>query len=361
MKIQTKDLVIVQVTDKRKALVTVTQDNDGDFVGFEHDDGVRNKETRSVLEFNADDVIANLGRKPQVGSTAYGKRIEPFVSSEKMPMLGTVAFFRSLEEGEIAAIRKGLARVLAKLQDLKLINMLNLEVNIYPKRGSKYAGSYTYKGGDAVDVLALFPKDFSDLNYLLWHEFGHYIWFRYLSEKLKARWVNAFRKSIDVSRQGDAQLKRMLKDLQKSDEPTCKDFRKQLDPESAELFDEVLGFISSYHNLSAKHIDILRGNDFDISEYWPELVNLQNLTPIISEYATKNPEELFAETIGFIFTKKEVPASLTKLWNKTYDALPKDGKVAKTSTKDDDEDDAAETEAARKRKAKRAGKAIKLR
>jgi hypothetical protein len=77
-----------------------------------------------------------------------------------------------------------------------------------------------------------------------------------------------------------------------------------------------------------------------VEDLWPEKdVDKNELNPIVSEYACKNPEELFAEAFSFSLVGKKLPKSVGKLLDKTLSyAKDRIKKIEEPENKDDSED-----------------------
>ena len=106
--------------------------------------------------------------------------------------------------------------------------------------------------------------------------------------------------------------------LSQQDNPS--DFKSTLAEEEALAYKWILRTIQSVHGLSVKELDFLfeAGMLDDIKKLWPvRTIPRKELEPIVSEYATKNYKELFAETFAFYFTKKKLPEPLKRLLEKS--------------------------------------------
>lgn len=310
MRIEKDDFLIVTTGDTGKNVLVqcVAYDSkESEYVGVIDDKFRAHKETQSITRFTPGDVVANLGPAPVLGN-AYKVKVEPFRSAFNMKPWGTVYLFRDMSESETLVLKRGLQEVGKWIVDQKLDRELPLEIHVKPPRG-RYAGFYSSpRGEDAVPVITLQPKAMENMRYVLLHEYAHHIWFRMLPPRMHARWVQLYHKCISLSPVLDAQVATLLSDF-KSAHMTLREFRSELgDDKEGALFDEVMGYISSYHNLTQRHLQLLLDESFPIDDFWPRTaLELQEMDLTISEYAQKSPEEYWPEAVAFTLSKMPVP------------------------------------------------------
>ena len=276
------------------------------------------------IEYDESTLIANLGTKPRVGGSAFGVKIEPFISSVASKY-GEMLFFRKLEDKE----KKALKSALRKTYDRMIESSLNVfpftTMRILPKRG-KYAGCYKFrrKMSDVWDSVELFPETFEDVKYneyVLFHEYAHAVWYKMLDVRYKARWIKMYHKRLDLSNILKDRLEPMLDELLQF-AGNLSDFYKEQDDENRLVFREVLAHYKRYHKMDSYSLDILHVEDTEkFASMWPKRATLVESKPDLSEYSMTKPEEFFAEAFAFYMTGRSMPKDITKLMDKTLTAL----------------------------------------
>ncbi len=88
----------------------------------------------------------------------------------------------------------------------------------------------------------------------------------------------------------------------------------------------VTGYIplgKDLHAIDRKHFELALMLGDDVSVYWPKTVELSEKKVIISDYAKRSPEELFAEAFALNFVGKKLPQKLHDLLDKHMRTLVK--------------------------------------
>jgi hypothetical protein len=261
-------------------------------------------------------IIANLGKNPKYGS-AYNLKIEPFREHHLLRPVGDVFVFRFLEDEERESLLKQL-KIFAKWVEREgFITFLPIVINIRNKRG-KWAGSYKYTTKeDTLDELTIHTENLVDLQYLFKHEWGHHVWFRYLNDKQRAKWVSLFKEKIlTIHNFDDKMLKKLKNDWIKS-KLTGKEFIKECEDVEKKLFVNAISYVKRSHKLNLKHVDLMLHEGKEITKYWPQEITFCEPTSIVSEYACVSPEEFFAESFAFYYLKEsnldsEISTSMEK-------------------------------------------------
>jgi hypothetical protein len=334
------DYVVATIEEKKKLLLVDKKRSDGMLKTLLADHSIIDDPQTFVIE--GDDVLANMGPNPEPGS-AYGVRVEPCVGSVDIKPWGRVYFLRRLEKSERGAIKKQLKITGRFIQKLGLDSILPMQIAVKPKSG-RWAGKYLYRptpedvdsGQAANDWMHLAPHQinrnyneeqiFGFLPYVILHEFGHGIWYRKMTYALKAKWIKLYTKSKKRHRAELRQIQRLGQNFIAS-KATVRMFMKEISEDEQEVFNEILSYISTYHGLETKHLDTLviaqRGKL--IRRYWPRRpLTLVDDNPFVTEYATKNVEELFAEAFSHYYVKElreKVPANVRKLLLRTLKAV----------------------------------------
>jgi hypothetical protein len=195
------------------------------------------------------------------------------------------------------------------------------EVHRY--NGEKYGGMYkrSRKPDKNPHRFIIKPEMWppEDWPYVILHEYAHHLHSQFMtSRKLNAAWVKLYNTSILVKDIDEKQTSRVLDNLL-AQEALPSDFKGQLDEEDALTFKWILKALRAQHKLSIKELDTLFAADYrdDIRDLWPERVTSSDLAPLVTEYATKNVRELFAESFSYYLVGKEIPKSCVALLEKS--------------------------------------------
>jgi hypothetical protein len=272
-------------------------------------------------DYDEDTLLANLGPKPPVGTSAFGVKIEPYVKTTELP-IGTVYHFRRMKKAEGKAFRAAVKKTYKKMMDANLDVFPFTSTYIYPKRG-KYSGMYSYsvRISEVSDKLTLFPETFEDQKwneYMLFHEYGHAVWYKMLDNRVRAKWIKLYQKRMELTIGLKDNLANLLDDFLKSDEP-IKSYKRMLEDHEQLVFGEAVAYIKRYYKLDENAIDILRIEDATrFAEMWPKrTVIIENIKEDPSKYAMTKPEELFAETFAFYMKGNTISSDLKKLMDNT--------------------------------------------
>lgn len=273
-----------------------------------------------MVEYDEQNLVAVLGTKPKPGS-AYGVKINPYISSVETKY-GPIHFYRELNEREMKSFKKALKATYAKMVEDSLDVFPFTAMRVYPKRG-KYAGMYEIrrKGTEVSDKVDLFPETFEDAEwneYLLFHEYGHAVWYKMVQSRMKARWIKMFHKRIELTNFLKERLVSLLDECLAYQDGNLKDFFKELDDESKAVFKEVLAHYKKYHKLDSRSLDILFTEDSEkFASMWPKRSTVVESKADISDYAGTKPEEFWAECFAFHMTGRKMPGDVVKLMEKT--------------------------------------------
>jgi hypothetical protein len=194
---------------------------------------------------------------------------------------------------------------------------------IHPFNGEKYCGMYkrSRKPEKNPHRFIIKPEMMpaTEWTYVVMHEYAHHLHSEFVtSRKLNGSWVKLYNTSILVKDVDAKQCRRILDNLL-AQEAQPSDFKGQLDEGDALAFKWILKVIRTQHKLSIKELDTLFAAEFfdDIQDVWPEKVTMNDLNPLVTEYATKNYRELFAESFAYYMTGKSLPKAVTALLEKS--------------------------------------------
>ncbi len=345
MKIQSKDYVLVALEGgKKSALVRVIEADDPKrmrgVVDQSHIDEIDIKGAGDPVTFRRSDVMANLGQRPKFG-TAYGSKVEVLRSKASHDWFGTIRVFASVLDNE--DLKAEFKKHLKSAEHLIRKNRLPQLPIIFDIRhtSGKYAGYYKYRRGK-LDLLTIrlsetdIHKDY--IHYVVTHEYAHGIWFRHVPATVKKKWIDLYHKATEIKKVKKDELERLCSDLVAAESLAA--FKKEIDPEDRKLLAACFKQIKASHQLDVNHIQLLIGLEEDISDIWPTYVELGNPELILSDYARKSPEELFAEAVSFWLTGKKLPKQIQNAVDRTMTRLSKtDVDEADQSTGYDSDDE----------------------
>jgi len=271
------------------------------------------------------DIVVVLGQQPYPGKV-YGFDVGSLHRKRLThDRFGDVHFFYKPEKQVLSDLRDSMTRVANKLNKQDLGFLLNDVVyEVLPYHGEKYAGMYLRSKTDKVpDRIQIRPEIMpaSEYDYVWYHELGHrlHLTFCRESKKLNAQWLKLYATSIKamtIKKDKSQQLLDLLIDGQE----TPSDFKRGLDEEDALAFKWIIRTIQQVNGLSIKDLDTLFEAEMkeEITKVWPvRSISHKELAPIVSEYATVNFKELFAECFAFYMTKKKLPEPIIKLMEKS--------------------------------------------
>lgn len=326
--IEAKDFVIVQEPQKRAALLQVTSVDTKTFSGILEQD--RRKAYREI-ELSRKHVVVNLGPKPVPGNVYNIDVSNIYQKTISHEWWGSLHFYTRLEPAIMKTLRGSLDKTADRLTKLGFSAFADLfEVEIRAKKG-KYAGMYQHRPGQS---LLWFAPEWAQgspavMDEVLYHEFGHAVRFNGLSEatKIRQKWLRLYQQSIRPVTIPEKAFRSMLSHLKgqrDSDDEisfgeALKAFAAQ-SPKAEKTVDVLKTWLRQVPHLSTKELSLAWvAEDYDYLEsVWPKAsVDSSELSPVISEYATKNVEETFAECFAQYCLKKKLPEAYHSLMEKS--------------------------------------------
>lgn len=339
MKYEKHDYLIVNVDDKMKLGQVINmkaRGASGKSISSELilEDGIEGDDPTKVV-FGPEDVVANLGTDPRRGNRVYGVNVQIFEDEITLKGFPFTAFsYRELTEREEETFIKVMFRARKILREHKAFDWAAAvdRCVIKPKQG-KMAGYYKFKnlkGGVPQDEIGFTPEDFETKEELLFvtlHEMSHGIWYRQVPKDIQARWAKLFNKRASLNRsQQDALLN--LFGLITAMTKEGMDFRgisKALRTEYEDefrIFDDVLKHIKKVWHMDKEEAEtLMKMDDKKFFSMWPTVTDLTDWNYDVSEYATTNVREFFAESMAFYLTGTELPADVTKYCKNTLSKL----------------------------------------
>ena len=326
-KFESGDLVIAEPAGAGKNfLFKVSGLDKGIIVGtLEKDSHVR--ALRKTVEVPVSDVIVNLGRDPKPGK-AYDCDLTAIYKGRKTHEdFGTLYWFYKpdTEVGErVVKTFDKCARILKKHNlDFTLQPEFGIwEIQRYD--GEKYCGMYKHSRDPEKNPHRFIfrpemvePKDYA---WVILHEHAHHIEREFLRSKaLRGQWVQLYNSTILVDDIDKGTCKALLDEIL-TQEALPSDYKGQLDEDSQIILKWVLKHIKQQHKLSIRELDMLfdAGMKDEIRDVWPQHgVSMNDLKPLVTDYATKNWKELFAESVSLHLTGTILPKSVVALIDKS--------------------------------------------
>lgn len=319
MKIEKGDYVIVH--NPKKLLLQVQETNDDNFTGF-----------LTVInptsdEYAIKDILCNLGKNPPYKGNALSISLERYYRTSDSDF-GEINWYFKPSKEERTLLTNALNLMYKKLDKINATSFLPLEdgVSVKLPRG-KYTGMYTVRG--ARHGMILMPKEAdysnSNLDYVIAHESGHGVWATSLSEKTQGMWTKLYHESVTVKKlpNTDKQVKLILswiKDANKSG-TYLSDLISQMSEEQEEIFYALTEHVYTHHKLNLEDLDVLSSTHDLTATLFPTEIYVSEIDAVITEYATKNVHEFFAEAFAFHISGKKLPNSVLPLMNYTLGTL----------------------------------------
>lgn len=308
---QGKDYLFKALTDSDAKSVEAVLEKDSHIPGMRH-----------TMTVPLSDVVLNLGNDPHPGKV-YGHDVGTLhrkrLTHDKF---GDVHFFYRPDKQVLADLKESMDTVAKRLerQDLQFL-LDNVIFEVIPYNGEKYAGLFkmTKRGDNVTKRIQIRPEIMpaSEYPYVWYHELGHnlHLDFCRSSKKLNAQWLKLFNTSIRVDTIKKDKSQQLLDALIGGEEPPS-DFKRGLDEDDALAFKWLIRTIQQVNGLSIQDLDTLFEAEMkdEVAKVWPvRNISHKELAPIVSEYATQNYKELFAECFAFYMTKKKLPEPVVKL------------------------------------------------
>jgi hypothetical protein len=314
--------VIVKLKDDKPVLAQIQRVNADGIVAFVEKDRHLRKQS---IRFNKKDVKVNLGLRPFPGR-AYGFDLSNlYRKTIEHDFWGNIHFFIELEKPVLNMLKHSLDRTAERVTKLKLAPYTNLfETEIKSKHG-KYAGMYIHSKGEERPNMVWFAPECADnqpevMDNLVYHEFGHVIRFNGIRQnKLRNKWLRLYQRSIAPVKIGKNVLASILNDMDEYDEQEesfGQVFGALTEDHGVRIQKAILQWFKQTHKVSNKELEIMwRSSKIkDLERLWPDhTVDTHDLKPVVTEYATKNCEELFAESFAFYAQKKKLPSKIEEL------------------------------------------------
>lgn len=285
----------------------------------------KNEARGSTIKVDPSNILLNFGTSVPEGQTVMGFRLEPWYGVHHLKRWGRLHWRRFISDEDKQKIIAAFDRVMKEVRKMGLDYKLPIEIEVLPPRG-RWAGFYKYVE-DELDTMGLTMKEFVQLEYVIWHETGHHVWYRHLDDETRKKWLDLFAGGVQVEEIDAGKLRRMRKDL--VEKANLKEFRKELEDSEKVVLKEVLRHIKSVHHMDPDDLQIMLGQEDDLKKIWPKnAMEVSDISLFVSEYARKNVREMFAESLAFYQTGQEMNPTVKKLIKRTMNDLTAKNVVA---------------------------------
>ena len=276
-------------------------------------------ETPTPFDFNPDEVVANLGPAPAPGK-AYGVKIEVLHRRIPTKFFGEIRIMRDFDDTQFKKLKSTLKSVETEWNRRKLPET-RIDTIIKSQDG-KYSGSYRTRSAE-TDLMTLMPhEDMSEMSYVVSHELAHGLWYRNFTPRMHNAWVKMYHKAVVLYEIGNKDLVAMLKEIEESEDLFA--YIRGCDEETQPVMKAILRYVKQVHGVDKKHLQTALVLGESIESYWPHSIEIGDKELIISDYARKSPEELFAEAFAFHFAGSKLPKSIARLLEDSLSTLVKD-------------------------------------
>lgn len=342
------DYLLVKEGEKAKPyLIKFTKVSDGSVVGTREED--RHIDPQ-VVEVSPKHVLINLGDDPKVKKVDGVTISDRFVTSVVHPVWGDVHVLTKVSKEDRDLLKASLDRTARKVEKLGLAHLIEGTITEVRSKQGKWAGKYKHGHGDDPARM-IYAPEWADgsakaMDYVVLHEFGHRV--RYAgvkSPKIRARWLHYYNRSISRTVVTTDDIKEIMKGLANPDgetslNQTLKEIAAENDERTPQL-KTLARWFKQVRHLSFRDLGVIwEAGEMDaFNALWPDSdVDSSELAPIVSEYATKNVEELFAESFAYHCTAQKLPSKISDLLEKTLERV----EVAEKKSKKEEPEEAEE-------------------
>jgi hypothetical protein len=278
--IKVGEFVIVAFGDDTPVLVKIRKLKDQQYLGNVIKDGYEDYS----ISFVDSDVVVNLGKHPKIG-VVYKVKVEPLISTINDDDFGAINVFMKLSTEASNKLRATLDDFYITLKNAGHLGVpCTFEIRAVV---SSVRGHYMYTPGEDYDTLCVRCSSLAeDWLYFLGHEYGHGIYYRWLSVQLQNKWVSLYHDYVTPRIVGGSELKAMLRDIAACE--TTREYSKSLPMETRPILSAVLGHIRRVHKLKPKHLDAMLLTGEPLDPYWPEsriLISVNSINKIC-DYST---------------------------------------------------------------------------
>lgn len=278
-------------------------------------------------------LLANLGQEPLPG-TAYGCQIRKLHSRTEHSFWGNISIMRSMDEVEREVLKRSLTTGLNCLKAIGLQDAVQIDNFMVMDSKGKYAGHYLQdKRGYHI---GLHPKEFIEEqgSYIINHELAHAIWYQLTGEEAKAEWVQLYTSYIDLYKAPQDEMAHVI-DIVSAQARHLEDYHELVvEIEGGnEMLDNLTYALMDIHLLDKQDLDLFlwslsskkrrRALERAVSNVVRLSGEVSSSFPV-SEYASKNTREFFAESYAhYLSFPENVPEDVEELLQRTIPKIKK--------------------------------------
>lgn len=324
IRIKKGEYCIARQEGKKDYLFKALSDSDAKTVEAVIEKNSHMQGMRHTMTVKIEDVVVNLGPDPYPGKV-YGHDVGSVLRKRREhDKFGDVFWFYQPEKQVVTDLNESMDAVYLKLKKAGLDFLIkDVVFEVHPYYSGKYAGMFLKSSNEEIpDRIQIKPEIMpaTEYQYVWFHELGHRLHLTFCpSKKLNATWLKLYSTSIKVEAVKKDKSQQLL-DMLVDGEDLPSGFKTTLDEEDALAFKWIIRTIQQVNGLSLKELDTLFEAEMkdEISRVWP-LRNIprKELAPILTEYATRNVRETFAEAFALYMTKKKMPEPIVKLLEKS--------------------------------------------
>lgn len=270
---------------------------------------------QSTAEISREEILCSVGTKPTSGHV-YGVDLSNiYRTSVPLDKFGILHYYCAPEKSVRKAIKSAFAIAAKQLEKQKLYTVFDKQVN-YSIRSMRNAGMF-YDGDEEKGIPYRIELDptrtvLEDLPHCILHEIGHF-YFNQLDDDWQFKWVNLYANYVKVERFTSKDMK-ALRDNFVHSGLSFVEFRKELDEPEQSYFKLVQRHLQKCFKINPKQLQgLYEENPEVVLSKFPTSSLKVDYETLVSEYATKNYHELFAESFAFYLEGKSLPKVISKL------------------------------------------------
>ena len=281
-----------------------------------------NEMLAKTVELEKDQILAVLGTSPKSGSVFGVDTSNIYRCNKPIGKFGELAYYCKPQLEIRKAITTAFKIVGNKLAKNKLYFVFDARINykVQILKG-KMAGCYTHaKQGNHSICIDPSKCTVEDLPGVILHEISHHL-FHHLTDEWVVKWAqlyaNHIKPKVFTKEQCD-ELKQRLYNCE-----SILDFKYELDDDDEKLlYRKCIAHVKSQLKVPTQTLQSLfELNKDTVLCLWPEAITEKHYESFISEYATKNYNETFAEAMSMYLLGKELPKKVNILCSKTLGAI----------------------------------------
>lgn len=318
-------------------LVKVTKIDADSLYGFIETDNPAGP-NRDTTDVSAGNVLLNLGPKPRPGKVYGVDTGHIWLKTFEHEFWGPVHVFTRMDAETLNLVRKGLdstAHIIKKLKLERYVDHIHTELR---EAKGKWAGMYNHAKEGPSRIWYAPEKAMGSLDAMknvILHEFGHVLRYNGLTNNgVRASWLKLYNRSVAKNIVDKKTLRTYFQDLsiEYNNDPEMRlnEALKAIGPEEEDQKNlrAVLKWFKDIHRLGPKDLEILMsaGQLDHLEKLWPSSsIDVSKLDPLVSEYALKSVEELFAESFALYATGVKLPERVTKLLERSLSIIRQNG------------------------------------